>query len=86
MTVAEIVMGIILLLCCLVIIFLCLSQDSKAQNSMTSAITGASSDSFYGKNEGRTKEAKLIKATKYSLILFFVLTLAINLVPRFLSK
>lgn len=53
---------------------------------MTSAITGASSESFYGKNEGRTKEAKLIKATKYSLILFFVLTLAINLVPRFLSK
>ncbi|MDD6825426.1 MAG: preprotein translocase subunit SecG [Oscillospiraceae bacterium] len=81
MTVAEIVMGIILLLCCLVIIFLCLSQDSKAQNSMTSAITGASSDSFYGKNEGRTKEAKLIKATKISLIVFFVLTLAINIVP-----
>ena len=81
MSVAEIVMGIILLLCCLVLIILCLSQDSKAQNSMTSAITGASSDSFYGKNEGRTKEA-----TKYSLILFFVLTLAINLVPRFLNK
>ena len=81
MSVAEIVMGIILLLCCLVIIFLCLSQDSKAQNSMTSAITGASSDSFYGKNEGRTKEAKLIKATKISLIVFFVLTLAINIVP-----
>ena len=81
MTVAEIVMGIILLLCCLVIIFLCLSQDSKAQNSMTSAITGASSDSFFGKNEGRTKEAKLIKATKISLIVFFVLTLAINIVP-----
>ena len=86
MSVAEIVMGIILLLCCLVLIILCLSQDSQAQNSMTSAITGASSDSFYGKNEGRTKEAKLIKATKYSLILFFVLTLAINLVPRFLNK
>lgn len=81
MSVAEIVMGIILLLCCLVLIILCLSQDSKAQNSMTSAITGASSDSFYGKNEGRTKEAKLIKATKISLIVFFVLTLAINIVP-----
>lgn len=85
MTTAEIVMGIILLLCCLCIIFLCLSQDSKAQNGMTSAITGASSDSFYGRNEGRTKEAKLIKATKYSLIVFFVLTLAINIVPLFLK-
>jgi preprotein translocase subunit SecG len=52
---------------------------------MTSAITGASSESFYGKNEGRTKEAKLIKATKYGLILFFVLTLAINIVPLFFN-
>ena len=57
MTVAEIVMGIILLLCCLVIIFLCLSQDSKAQNSMTSAITGASSDSFYGKKAEQRKQS-----------------------------
>ena len=85
MSIAEIVMGIILLLCCLILIVLCLSQDSKAQNGMTSAITGAYSDSFYGKNEGRTKEAKLIKATKYSLILFFALTLAINLVPLFFN-
>lgn len=85
MSVAEIVMGIILLLCCLIIIFLCLSQDSKAQNSMTSAITGASSDSFYGKNEGRTKEAKLIKATKYSLIVFFILTLGLNIIPLFFN-
>lgn len=85
MSVVELVMGIVLLLCSLFIIILCLSQDSKAQNSMTSAITGASSDSFYGKNEGRTKEAKLIKATKYSLIVFFVLTLAINIVPLFFN-
>jgi preprotein translocase subunit SecG len=85
MSTAEIVMGIILLICCLFIIILCLSQDSKAQNGMTSAITGASSDSFYGKNEGRTKEAKLLKATKYSLILFFVLTLALNIVPLFFN-
>ena len=85
MSIAEIVMGVILLLCCLVLIFLCLSQDTKAQNSMTSAITGASSESFYGKNEGRTKEAKLIKATKFGLIIFFVLTLAINIVPLFFN-
>jgi preprotein translocase subunit SecG len=52
---------------------------------MTSAITGASSESFYGKNEGRTKEAKLIKATKFGLIVFFVLTLAINIVPLFFN-
>lgn len=85
MSIFEIITGILLLLCCICIIILCLAQDSKAQNGMTSAITGASSDSFYGKNEGRTKEAKLIKSTRAFLIIFFVLTLAINLLSKFLG-
>jgi len=85
MSVVEIVIGAVLLLVCAIIIILCLSQDSKAQDSMTSAITGASTDSFYGKNEGRTKEAKLIKATKYGIILFFVITLVLNVLPIFMK-
>ncbi len=85
MSTVEIVGGILLLICCLILVFLCLSQDSRAQNSMTSAITGASSDSFYGKNEGRTKEAKLIKATKLGIIFFFVITLVLNAFPIFFN-
>lgn len=86
MTTIEIVTGILLLLCCVCLIILCLCQDSRAQNGMTSAITGASSDSFYGKNEGRTKEAKLIKATKVGITIFFVLTLVLNALPLFFEK
>lgn len=81
----EIVSGILLILCCICTIILCLCQDSKAQDSMTSAITGASTDSFYGKNEGRTKEAKLIKLTRNFTIVFFVLTLVVNIIPMFVN-
>ncbi|MDO5560455.1 MAG: preprotein translocase subunit SecG [Oscillospiraceae bacterium] len=81
----EIVAGILLLICCALTIVICLCQDSKAQDSMTSAITGASTDSFYGKNEGRTREAKLIKITRNLTIVFFVLTLVVNIVPMFIN-
>lgn len=61
-------------------------QDTKSQDSMTSAITGASSDSFYGKNTGRTKEAMLIKTTKVFAIILFVITLASTVVPVIIEK
>ncbi|MBR4626527.1 MAG: preprotein translocase subunit SecG [Ruminococcus sp.] len=81
MSTLEIVGGIVLLIVCALIILLCLSQDQKSQDSMSAALTGASSDSFYGKNEGRTKEAILNKLTRALGILMFLIVLAINLVP-----
>ncbi len=81
----EIVGGVVILVVCLAIIILCLAQDQKSQDSMTAALTGASSDSFYGKNEGRTKEAILNKVTRFFGIVLFVATLALNLVPLFVK-
>ncbi len=77
----EIVGGIILLILCALIIVLCLSQEQKSQDSMSAALTGASSDSFYGKNEGRTKEAILNKITRAFGIIMFIIVLAINIIP-----
>jgi preprotein translocase subunit SecG len=82
----QIVCGAVLLLVNIIIIIICLMQDQKQQQNMTSAITGGINDSFYGKNEGRTKEAMLNKLTKVLTIIFFVLTLAVNVAPKFLSK
>ncbi len=79
----EIIGGVALMIICALVIILCLSQDQKSQDSMTAALTGASSDSFYGKNEGRTKEAILNKITRTLGILMFVGVLAINLIPVF---
>lgn len=86
MSTLEIVGGAALLVICLAIVVICLMQDQKSQDSMTSALTGASSDSFYGKNEGRTKEAKLNKLTRALGIILFVITLAVNLIPLFTDK
>ncbi len=83
MSTLEIVGGIILLIVCALTIILCLSQEQKSQDSMSAALTGASTDSFYGKNEGRTKEAILNKITRFFGIVLFITVLAINLVPLF---
>ncbi|MBQ8296324.1 MAG: preprotein translocase subunit SecG [Ruminococcus sp.] len=82
----EIIGGAALLIVCLAIIIVCLMQDQKSQDSMTSALTGASAESFYGKNEGRTKEAILNKVTRNFGIILFIVTLAVNIIPLFISK
>jgi len=81
----EIIGGVVILIVCLAIIVLCLMQEQKSQDSMTAALTGASAESFYGKNEGRTREAMHAKTTRAFGIILFVATLAINLVPLFID-
>ncbi|MEG0615423.1 MAG: preprotein translocase subunit SecG [Oscillospiraceae bacterium] len=85
MSVIEIVSGILLLISSIFIILVTLLQESK-QQGMTSAIGGGESDSFYGKNTGRTREAKLIRVTEVMAGIFFVVTLIVNLVPIFMKK
>ena len=46
MSVLEIIGGIVLLIVSVIIILICLAQEQKSQDSMTAALTGASSDSF----------------------------------------
>jgi len=79
----EIIGGVVILVISLITIILCLSQEQKSQDSMTAALTGASADSFYGKNEGRTKEAILSKITRTLSILLFIVVLAVNIIPIF---
>ena len=83
MTTLEIIGGVAILVISLIVIILGLSQEQKSQDSMTAALTGASADSFYGKNEGRTKEAILAKITRTLSILLFVAVLAVNIIPIF---
>jgi preprotein translocase subunit SecG len=47
---------------------------------MTSAITGGSNESFYGQNEGRTREAALARLTKILGILAFITIICANFV------
>ncbi len=85
MKVFEIVGGVVLLISCVLIVLFGLMQDQKQDQNMTSAITGGSYDSAFSKNEGNTKEAILKRWTKWLMIIFFVVTLVVTIVPVYLK-
>lgn len=78
MGVFEIISAIVLIIACVFIVVVILMKDTKTQ--MSQSISGTSSDSFYQKNAGRTKEAILNRATVVAAIIFFVLALAVNVI------
>lgn len=83
MELLEIIGGAVLLIACIAIVILCLMQENKSGDSMTNALTGASSDSFYGRNESRSREAVLGRMTRTAGIILFIITLAVNIIPIF---
>ena len=83
MELLEIIGGAVLLIACIAIVVLCLMQENKSGDSMTNALTGASSDSFYARNESRSREAVLGRMTRTAGIILFVITLAVNIIPIF---
>ncbi len=78
MSVIEIIAAFLLIIACVFVIAVVLMQDSK--QGMSNVITGGSSDNYYQKNSGRTREAKLAKATKIAAIAIFVIALAVNVI------
>ena len=74
----ELISAIILIVACVFIVIVILMKETKTQMSQT--ISGNSSDSFYQKNSGRTKEAMLNKATITAAVVFFVLAVAVNVI------
>ncbi len=81
MTAFQIVLSIVLIILAIVIIALVSLQESK-QQGLSGAIGGAA-ETFFGKNKGRTMEAKLAKFTKLAGGLFFVLALVSSLLVLF---
>ncbi len=78
MSVVEIIFAVLLILACVFIVAVVLMQESK--QGMSNVITGGSTDNYYQKNSGRTKEAKLSRATKIAAVLVFVIAIAVNLI------
>lgn len=85
MNAIEIVSGVLLLISSVLIIMIVMMQSGRESN-MSASFTGVSSDSYLGRNQSRTKEARLEKLTKILAIVFFVVTLAVNIVTAFLAK
>ena len=56
-------------------------QQSKSASSITSsAIVGGSSDSYWNKNKGRSKEGKLAKITIGLSVIFFIVTISLGFI------
>ena len=81
MTVLQYVLSIFIILLSVAITILVLMQESK-QQGLSGAISGAA-ETFFGKNKGRTMEAKLEKYTKIAGVVFFVLALVSSLLVLF---
>ena len=75
-TFRVLLMGLFILVC-IAITIVVLMQESK-QNGLSGAISGAA-DTYWGKNKGRSMEGKLEKATKICVVLFFVLSVILNM-------
>lgn len=79
-----IIIGVLLILASVIIVLLVLAQQSR-QAGLSGAIAGAS-ESFFGKNKGRTNEAKLAKGTKILGVIFFVLSLFATFFIAFMNN
>ena len=74
----EIVFGAVLVVLAIAISALVLLQEGNSQG-LSGTIAGGA-ETFFGKNKGRTMEAKLVKLTKIVGISFFVLALAAKII------
>lgn len=81
MTALQYVLSIVTILLSIIIIALVMLQESK-QQGLSGSISGAA-DTFFGKNKGRTMEAKLAKFTKIAGVFFFVIALVSSLLVLF---
>ena len=74
----QVVFGVVLIVLSIAIVALVLLQEGNSKG-LSGAIAGGA-ETFFGKNKGRTMEAKLVKLTKIVGIGFFVLALAAKIV------
>ena len=79
MGILEIIAGVLLIVCSVVIVLLVLAQEAKT-SGMT-AIAGGSD--VYGDMQSRTADAKIAKVTKLAGIAFFVLVIAVSAIVAF---
>ncbi len=83
MSAYEYILGGVLILLSVAMVIIVLMQQSR-NSGLSGAIAGGA-ETFFGKNKGRSIEAKLAKFTKYFAIAFFILTLGTTLLLAFLK-
>lgn len=77
MSALQYVFGAVLIILAIFLIIVVLLQESRSAG-LSGAISGGA-DTFFDKSKGRTMEQKLVKLTRISAIVFFILTLGITI-------
>ena len=71
------ILTVVFMIISFIITVVILLQEGK-QAGLTGAISGAA-ESYWGKNKGRSMVGKLEKITKICVVLFFVLSVILNM-------
>jgi preprotein translocase subunit SecG len=71
------VVTVVFIAICIALIILIMLQESKS-NGLTGTV-GGMADSYWGKNKGRSMEGKLVKWTTILVVVFFVVTVILNM-------
>ena len=78
MVVVRTILTVIYYILAIVVIVIATSQ-TRDDSGLSSTITGSSTNNFYEKNKGRTKEGKQKRVMAWSSILFAVLTVILGI-------
>ena len=76
MTILKTVLSIAFIIVSVIITIVILFQEGKSAGLGT--IAGVA-DTYWGKNKGRSKEGRLVKATVTCVALFFILSMVLNM-------
>lgn len=79
MQIAKTILIVIYFIVAIALIILALIQ-TKDDSALSSTITGSSTNNFFEKNKGRTKEGRIKRATVGLMIAYFILTIVIGII------
>ena len=79
MQIAKIILTVLDIIICIAVTILAMIS-SKEDADLSSTITGSSSNNFFEKNKGRTKEGKQKKWTIILGIAFVIVTIALSII------
>lgn len=76
MATLKTVLSVLFIIVSVIITIVILFQEGKSAGLGT--IAGVA-DTYWGKNKGRSKEGRLVKATVTCVVLFFILSMVLNI-------
>lgn len=72
----RLILTIIFILVCVALVVLVLMQEGKSQGLGS---LGGATESYWGKNKGRSMEGRLVQVTRLLAISFMILAVILNL-------